>query len=277
MVHRPLLKEAVMPRTVLALVPHPDDAEFFAGGTIAKMVAEGARVLMVVATDGRKGSFEHESEKLAALRAEEVRQAAKVMGIEPPILLGHPDLEVDTLRPGLLREQFIRAIRRYRPEVVIAPDAFDAYEVHPDHRAVAWAASDAVNFATLPLMHPEHRAEGLEPHYVPEKYFYRESADGANKIVDISQTMGKKLAALAEHKSQVAFLVEEVMRQARLAGLDLGALLGEAAQDPMAALTWAMQAQGAEVGAKIGVEYGEAFRYTRFHPLVETLLGASAP
>lgn len=266
-----------MPRTVLALVPHPDDAEFFAGGTIAKMVAEGARVLMVVATDGRKGSFEHESEKLAALRAEEVRQAAKVMGIEPPILLGHPDLEVDTLRPGLLREQFIRAIRRYRPEVVIAPDAFDASEVHPDHRAVAWAASDAVNFATLPLMHPEHRAEGLEPHFVTEKYFYRESAEGANKIVDISQTMGKKLAALAEHKSQVAFLVEDVMRQARLAGLDLGALLGEAAQDPMAALTWAMQAQGAEVGAKIGVEYGEAFRYTRFHPLVETLLGASAP
>jgi LmbE family N-acetylglucosaminyl deacetylase len=199
------------------------------------------------------------------------------MGIEPPLLLGHPDLEVDTLRPGLLREQFIRAIRRYRPEVVIAPDAFDASEVHPDHRAVAWAASDAVNFATLPLMHPEHRAEGLEPHYVPEKYFYRESAEGANKIVDISQTMGKKLAALAEHKSQVAFLVEDVMRQARLAGVDLGALLGEAAQDPMAALTWAMQAQGAEVGAKIGVEYGEAFRYTRFHPLVETLLGASAP
>jgi len=266
-----------MPKTVLALVPHPDDAEFFAGGTIAKMISEEARVFMVVATDGRKGSFEHESEKLAVMRAEEARRAADVMGMEPPVFLGHRDLEVDTLRPGLLREEFIRAIRQHRPDVLIAPDPFDATEVHPDHRAVAWAASDAVSFAALPLEHPEHRAEGLEPHYVPEKYFYRESLQGANKIVDITQTMGRKLAALAEHKSQVVFLVEEVMRQARIAGLDVEALLGEAAQDPMAALTWAMQAQGAEAGAKIGVEYGEPFRYARFHPLVETLLAASAP
>lgn len=263
-----------MTKTVLALVPHPDDAEFFAGGTIAKMAREGARVVIVIATDGRRGSFELNGEELARLRAEEARRAARVLGAEPPILLGHPDLELDTLPAGKLREQFIRAIRLHRPAVVIAPDPFASTEIHPDHRAVAWAASDAIAFATLPLMHPEHLADGLETHFVLEKYFYRESPEGANKIVDISDAMGLKLAAMAEHKSQVTFLVEDVMRQAKAAGVDVGAVLGEAAGDPMAALAWALQAQAAEAGQQMGVTYGEAFRYLRFgYPLLEALAG----
>ncbi len=46
-----------MPQIVLALAPHPDDAEIYCGGTLAKYAAEGATVHIVVATDGRKGSF----------------------------------------------------------------------------------------------------------------------------------------------------------------------------------------------------------------------------
>ncbi len=42
-------------KTVLVLAPHPDDAEFYAGGTLAKWIAEGARVIIVIATDGSKG------------------------------------------------------------------------------------------------------------------------------------------------------------------------------------------------------------------------------
>lgn len=266
-----------MAKTVLVLVPHPDDAEIYAGGTIARMARDGARVVIVIATDGRRGSFEHPSETLAPMRAEEARKAAAVLGAEPPLLLGHPDHELDSLPPGRLREQFTRAIRQNRPEVVIAPDPFTPLEIHPDHRAVAWAASEAVAYAHLPLVHAEHIDQGLEPHFTLEKYFYRESSEGANKIVDIGDTMGVKLAALAEHKSQVTFLVEDVMRQAGMAGLDVRAFLGEAAESPMMALTWAMQAQAAQVGAKIGAEYGEAFRYSRFDPLVEALLAASAP
>jgi LmbE family N-acetylglucosaminyl deacetylase len=263
-----------MSKTVLALVPHPDDAEFFAGGTIAKMAREGARVVIVIATDGRRGSFDLGSDELARLRGEEARRAAQVLGAEPPILLGHPDLELDTLPAGVLREQFIRAIRQHKPAVVITPDAFASTETHPDHRAVAWAASDAIAFATLPLMHPEHLADGLGTHFVIEKYFYREGPAGANRIVDITDTMEQKLAAMAEHKSQVTFLVEDVMRQAQAAGIDVGAVLGEAASDPMAALTWAIQAQAAEAGQQIGVTYGEAFRYLRFgYPLLEALAG----
>ncbi len=263
-----------MPSVVLALTAHPDDAEFFAGGTLAGMIAAGARAHILVATDGRRGSFEHGSSELAGLRAAEGQRAATALGAEPPILLGYPDLELDTLPAGVLREAFLRAIRTLRPDVVIAEDPFAPYDPHPDHRAVAWAASDALAFSHLPLMHPEHAEQGLEPHFVAEKYFYSEHLPSTNRVVDITHTLEAKLKALGEHRTQVTFLVEDVMRQARSAGLDVEAVLGSMADEPMLAMEWALRLQAAEVGARIGVAYGEAFRYVRFHPIVETLLAA---
>jgi len=215
-----------MSKTVLALVPHPDDAEFSAGGTLAKMAGEGASVVIVVATDGGAGSLHYDSATLAQLRAEESRRAAAVLGAEPPVLLGHPDSGLDLLLPGVLREQFVRLIRTHKPDVVIAEDPFAPYEVHPDHRAVAWAASDAANFAQLPLFCPEHRQEGLEPHFVVEKYWYGSDPASANRIVDITATIDIKVAAIAAHASQVQFLIEDLLLQARLAGIDLQAQLG---------------------------------------------------
>lgn len=265
-----------MPKRVMVLVAHPDDAEFFAGGTIARFVVEGAQVRYVIACDGRRGSFTHPSEALARLRQEEAKQAAQVMGALPPLMLGFPDLELDRLAAGVLRERFVRAIREFRPDALIAEDPFALGEPHPDHRAVAFAAVEAVSFAMLPLMHPEHAREGLEPHFVTEKYYYAESGRAPDKIIDITSTIERKLAALAEHKSQMEFLVEDVRRQAELAGLDLSAVLGEAAGDPLLAVGWAMRSQAAQVGQRAGFTYGEAFRYARFHPFVEGLLSSAA-
>lgn len=265
-----------MPKTVLALAPHPDDAEFFAGGTLAAFADEGARLVLLIATDGCRGSYDLDAASLRALRREEAQRAAAVLGAEPPLFLDHPDFELERLAPGLLREQFVRAIRRVRPDVLVAQDPLVPDEMHPDHRAVAWAAAEAVTFASLPLLHPEHRAEGLEPHFVLEKLFYRPRAEGANTIRDISATLERKQAALAEHSSQVTFLVEGVLREARAAGLNLAAVLGEAANDPAAALAWAVQAEAAQIGAAGGVAFGEAFRAVRFHPLIESLLAAQA-
>ncbi len=59
----------------LAIFSHPDDAEFGAAGTIASLVARGARVDYVVTTDGGKGTDDPAvtSEQLAATRAAEQR------------------------------------------------------------------------------------------------------------------------------------------------------------------------------------------------------------
>jgi hypothetical protein len=92
-------------------------------------------------------------------------------------------------------------------------------------------------------------------------------------VVDITSTLDIKLAALKEHKTQVKFLVEDVKRQAALAGVNLVEAFGTALDDPNNAIAWAMKAAASQVGQSIGVEFAEAFRTVRFHPLVESVLG----
>ena len=265
-----------MSKVVLALVPHPDDAEFYAGGLLAKLAGEGARVHIVVTTDGRRGSLEAGSDALIVERAEEMRRGAVALGAEPPILLGYADGELDTLPAGVLRERFIRAIRQLRPDVVVAQDPYAPFEPHPDHRAVAWAATEALNFARLPLFYPEHLAEGLAPHFVIEKYFYANVPTLVNKYIDISEYLAHKVAAILEHKTQVAFLVAQVLGEAEAAGLNPRAMIGDGDGGPAALLAWAMQVEAAKVGQQFGVPYGEVFRFERFAPLIESVLAQAA-
>lgn len=261
-----------MSKTILVLVPHPDDAEFGCGGTLALMASAGEKIIIVTATDGSKGAFDYDRSEIARLRANEAAEAARILGAETPILLGHADLELDLLPPGVLRREFVHLIRRYRPDVVICQDPFNPQDLHPDHRAVAWAAAEAVNFAHLPLLHPEQLIDGIQPHYVTEKYFYYPRASEANKIVDITGVIEKKVAALAAHTSQVKFLVEDIFRQGRLAGVDIPAILGHPPEPHLAALTFAVQSEAAEMGQPAGYVYGESYRTVRFHPFIEGVI-----
>ncbi len=259
-------------KTILVFAPHPDDAEFFAGGTISKFAAQGDKIIIVVVTDGRKASFHIAAETLRIQRRTEAYQAAEIMGVSSLEFLDFPDLELDLLPSGTLRERFVFLIRQHRPDAIIAEDVLAAGEVHPDHRAVALAVSDAVSFSHLPLVYPEQMASGVSPHFVVEKYFYSDDITRSNKVVDISTTFELKIEAVGAHASQVEFLVEEILMQARLAALDIGAILGDAAGDSLAVIRWAMHTQAGEIGKQAGYEYGEAFRYVRFHPYIEGVL-----
>jgi LmbE family N-acetylglucosaminyl deacetylase len=261
-----------MPKTVLVLVPHPDDAEFACGGTLALMAAAGDRVIIVTATDGSKGTFEHQHEEIARLRAAEAVEAARILGAETPVMLRHPDLELERLPAGDLRREFIHLIRRFCPDVVICQDPFNPQDLHPDHRATAWAAAEAVNFAQLPLLHPEQLSAEVQPHFVTEKYFYYPKASEANKIVDITAVIESKISALAAHKSQVKFLVDDIFRQGKMAGVDIPAHLGHPPDAHLAALTFAVRAEASEAGQPTGYLYAEAFRYVRYNSFVEDLI-----
>lgn len=265
-------KKAASTNTVLCLVPHPDDAEYYAGGLIAKLVLEGATVYIAVTTDGIKGSFELAGKELSDARHAEMVNSAKVLGAEEPIFLGYTDFEVDLLAPGVLRERYIYLIRKFKPKIVITEDPFWLGETHPDHRVVAMAAMEAIHYARLPRIHPQHLKEGFEPHIVPEKYYYSEDPKKFNKIVDITSTFEKKMESLAAHKSQIEFLVQGVLNEATLAGLDVHSVFGEMADDKLGLFRMGMQMQAAEIGAKAGMEFAEGFRYERFNPLIETFL-----
>lgn len=269
-----------MPKTVLAIVPHPDDAEMEAGGLLVKYARGGHRVVFVVATDGSRGSMDRGGPALAARREGETRRAAALIGAAEPIFLGWPDFGLDSIPLPFIREKLISLIRTMKPDLVITQDPA-VYDSHPDHRTLAIAAADAIEFSMLPGIHPEQIDAGLEPWFVAEKLFYSKTNAGANYFVDISDVIGVKVDAVLEHQSQVEFLVADIMRQAELACIKpeaMAAASGTGAsgpEGPAALMAWAVQRRAAEIGAKAGYPFGEAYRRVRFHPYVEGLANAT--
>jgi LmbE family N-acetylglucosaminyl deacetylase len=260
-----------MNKKALVMAPHPDDAEFYAGGLIVSLIDAGTEVTIITATDGCCGSYVENRSDLIRIRKIEAENAAKVMGAQL-IMLGYHDYELDQVPMDELREKLIRIIRIQKPDIVISIDPFASNAVHPDHRALAWAASDAVNHSGLPLVYPHHLDEGIKPHFVCEKYFYSEDYGIQNKVVDITKFMDKKLAAMKAHESQVVFLVEDFFRQAQIAGIDLQSVLGPSMNDPFLAISFALISQAELIGKKAGVKYAESYRYSRFHAFIEDIL-----
>lgn len=212
------------PKSVLAVFAHPDDMDFSASGTMAKWASRGTDITYLVCTDGSKGSDDPvmTPRRLAALRKKEQRDAAKILGVREVIFLGHRDGEI--VADLTLKEEIVRAIRTKRPELVVALDPGFFYSLergfinHPDHRAAAEAAVDAVfPFARDRLNFPRHEKMGLLPHKV--KTLLLISFDAPNHLEDVSATIGKKLAALTAHASQVG---ADALARVRMRGAALG-------------------------------------------------------
>src|SRR4029077_17614805 len=83
-------------KRAMCIVAHPDDIEFYCGGTVLKMTRRGVLVDFVVATSGDKGSHDSnvDREQLAATRETEQEAAAYVLGVKRVTFLRHPDAEL---------------------------------------------------------------------------------------------------------------------------------------------------------------------------------------
>jgi LmbE family N-acetylglucosaminyl deacetylase len=208
---------------VLVIVAHPDDAEFGAGGTLARWAREGREVFLAVTTNGDKGSSDPEmtSERLMRLREEEQREAARVLGIREVVFLGYPDGFLEDT--PALRRDVVRLIRFYRPDIVVTHNPYPGlrrFIQHRDHRVTGTVALDAVYpLARNRLMFPELIAEGLEPHRVSEVYLT--GSDDPDTWVDISETIHLKIAALRCHRTQIGD-PEDLDRRVREAARQVG-------------------------------------------------------
>lgn len=187
---------------------HPDDPDFGAGGSIARLADSGAEVTYVIVTDGRQGGEDPKQRDadLIAIRKREQRAAAKVLGVKNVEFLGYKD---GHLAPDLkLRRDIVRQIRKYKPELVITHIPGRVLDApmgasHPDHLAVGEA--------TMAAVYPDSRnprafrsllKEGLQPHVVKEVWIPFWTA--GDYLVDITPTLDRKIEALKKHRSQVA-------------------------------------------------------------------------
>ena len=254
-------------KTVLVIVAHADDMEFMAGGAIARMADMGYAIHEVIATNNERGTLEPEwSLQLTAdARREEARRGAQALGVDPDIeFLGYEDGRLSETPLNELRERCMRAIRRVRPDVLFTWDPFAPYENHQDHRAVAWAAMEAASFSHFPLYHPEHRDEGLEPHYVGEQYFFAKAPRDANKAVDISACVDRKIDALCQHVSQMELTVAGLQMDLAASGLDVPALRDADRKDYRPVIEAMVRTWAAGVGRRHGMAFAEEFRRQRF-------------
>jgi bacillithiol biosynthesis deacetylase BshB1 len=175
---------------VLAIVPHPDDAELLCGGTLAKLARHGRRTGIIDLTQGEMGT-----RGSVAIRAGEAAQAAKVLGVAVRENLGLPDSGFEN-RPDT-RRVLAMSIRRLRPQVVItmAPKGR-----HPDHRIAAQLVRDACFLAGIRKV--DRDTEPHRPRKLLYAITYREDHVKPTFVVDISDDLETKLAAIACYTSQ---------------------------------------------------------------------------
>jgi LmbE family N-acetylglucosaminyl deacetylase len=191
---------------VMFVAAHPDDPDFLAGGTVARLAKEGREITYVIVTNGNKGSSARgiTSTQIAPIRAEEQRRAARVLGVERVEFLGYEDGEVEDTRA--LRRDVTREIRRWRPDLIITLNPHRTYNNFPgwhrDHRVTGRVVLDCVyplarDHLSFPELLPEY-----EPHNVREVYLIQ--WEQPRLVIDITDTMELKLEAIRCHASQVS-------------------------------------------------------------------------
>jgi LmbE family N-acetylglucosaminyl deacetylase len=220
------------PRTgpVLAVYAHPDDAEISAGGTMAAWAAAGREVHLLVLTNGDRGSSDPTISRaeLAATRLTETEAAAEIMGLAGARVLSTHDGEL--VNTPEIREAVVRRIREVRAETVLSVDPTavffeNRYYNHSDHRTAGFVALDsAFPGSGNPHFHSEHLGEGLEVQEVTDLWLGW--TNEPNHVEDVTGHFATKVAALAEHASQLAegirFFEEFLEKDAVESGAKIG-------------------------------------------------------
>ena len=187
-------------KRALCIVAHPDDIEYYCGGSVLKMTSRGVKVDFLLATSGDKGTHNPNvpRDELSKKREEEQEAAAYILGVKRVGFLRHGDAElVESLD---LREEFVRAIRASTPDVLLTFDPNGGYRYHPDHRIVGRVALDAAwPCARDPLTYPDAGA----PHETAEAWCF--GGLQPNLEVDVGDVIEDKIEARLAHASQTRY------------------------------------------------------------------------
>lgn len=202
-------------QTVMFIFAHPDDAEVYAGGTIARLTKEGKNVYVVKVTNGNKGSRDNEISlnELEQLREQEDQNSMTLLGIKPENSLS---LEIDD---GAVEDSIDNIgkvaylIRKYKPDIVITHNPEDVvirfakdenWINHRDHMNCGKIATYGVYPYSRDLnFFPEHLAEeGVASHTVSELMYVDYYGHSDEVFIDITDHVQTKKDALAAHKSQ---------------------------------------------------------------------------
>ena len=227
-----------MEQKVLAIVSHPDDAEFLCAGTLALLQKKGWEVYIATMTAGDCGSKFLSREDISDLRKVEATKAASLINANYACL-GFNDFSITYARDSI--HQVTAHIRKVKPDMVftMSPDCYMLdHEITSLLVQTGCFASGVVNFPT----------PGIEPHGLIPHLYYLDPIEGKDKfgtkilpttIVDISSVIDLKAEMLSCHRSQRDWLRE---------------------QHGMDEYIHFMKRQSSQTGKLVGVSFAEGFR-----------------
>ncbi|MFI5156704.1 MAG: bacillithiol biosynthesis deacetylase BshB1 [Chitinophagales bacterium] len=222
---------------ILAIASHPDDVELGCAGTLIMEKLQGKKIGVVDLTKGELGT-----RGTAELRFREAAHAAEIMGLDVRENLGLPD--------GFFRNEesnqrlLMRAIRDYRPEIVLASSLDDR---HPDHGKAGHLISDSCFLSGLRKIETVDQAGKPQESWRPKYVFHmiQDRYYDPTFVYDISPVFEKKLESIRAYSSQfhsMAYQKEEPQTYISTPGF-LNSIIGRHQM----------------FGKMIGVEYAEGF------------------
>lgn len=236
---------------ILAIHAHPDDIEFQAAGTLARLAKLGCSITIATMTPGDCGTAEYDAETISEIRRGEARAAAALIGAQA-LCLEFRDLAVFNDDPS--RRRVVEVLRRTRPDVILtAPPA----DYIADHEMTSALVRDACFAAPVPNYTTQQWEPAPPLERIPHLYFVdpiegkdREGRDVPHTLlVDITDVFETKKAMLACHASQRNWLL---------------------LQHGMDEYLDSMQAWSRKRGRERGTVYAEALRQYRGHPYPQT-------
>ncbi len=216
---------------VLAVYSHPDDAELTAAGTLLKMKSQGYRTGVLDVTRGEMGT-----RGTVEGRAEESREAARILKLDVRLNLAQPDGHVWVTEEA--RTALVRVIRRYRPKVILTAHWDDP---HPDHANTARLVREAARLASMRRYDEEAGLRQVPMPALAHSAYSRLVVPSF--IVDVSDFVEAKMEAIRAHASQF-YSAASSEPQTRIS--EQGFLKQ-------------IENRMRHVGSLIGVEAGEAF------------------
>ncbi len=200
---------------VMVIFAHPDDAELYCGGTIARLTGSGKRVMSIKMTSGDRGSRQEKitQEELKRIRETEDKKSMEVLGIkkEDNIYLGITDGAVENNEETI--GKLVKLIRNFKPNLIITHNPEDViirfdkntnWINHRDHRNTGITAIDAVYpYSRDLLFFPEHFKEGgVTSHKVSEFLLVDYYSHPDVVYLDVTNYIPTRVKAHASHKSQ---------------------------------------------------------------------------
>jgi LmbE family N-acetylglucosaminyl deacetylase len=271
-VERPAFGQPHAGKVLAAIQPHTDDVPIFAGGTVAKLVAEGYAGYLIRTTNdemagsGTTGQRVWDNER-------DTEAVAKALGLQKVYNLEYRNHQMDEISRLEMRERMIYLFRLLKIDTIVCYDPWGLYEENPDHYVTAQVVEASCWMAGMDLDYPEHLASGLQPHAVKEKYYFARGPQIVNRVVDISPWIDRKVDANIANKTQGPCGDSGSRLRAKLAAQKLKLpLLG--ADDDSANREYIKNivldldspyqrgvSSDKELGRKYGCEWAEAFHY----------------